>query len=414
MEARPLDSQELGEVLAVALRAGQIMLENGANIARVEEAVIRFGTALGAERLDVFATPSGIVATALARELHRTRIVRVMKTGIDLSRVAAVNALAGRAGSGELSRAQLRDELERIARAPRRFGDALTVLAVGAACACFALLFGGSASDAAVAGVASGVGQALRELLARLQVGRLAMTFLVAVLAAGLGLVGARWLGTPEPGLVVAASVLLLVPGVLMVSSVADLFRGDTLSGIARATSAALVVSTVGAGLFLVLLASGGTLELSTYPPPGLFASALLALAATVGFAVLFDVPRRALMPCALVGAVGYAVRGLSAQLAPHMPPEVAMFVAGFAIVLLSEPISYVLRMPTSIFVIPGFIPLVPGVLAFRTVLELAAQDYTAGTATLVQTALRVGALAAGIGTSQALTRRRWWPVIEG
>jgi uncharacterized membrane protein YjjB (DUF3815 family) len=50
-------------------------------------------------------------------------------------------------------------------------------------------------------------------------------------------------------------------------------------------------------------------------------------------------------------------------------------------------------------------------VLAFRTVLELAAQDYAAGTATLVQTSLRIGALAAGIGTSQALTRRQWWPI---
>lgn len=401
-------------MLAVAMRAGQIMLENGANIARVEEAVTRFGLALGAERLDVLATPSGIVTTALAHELHRTRIVRVVKTGIDLSRVAHVNALAERAGSGALSRAQLRDELERIARAPRRFGEALTVLAVGGACACFALLFGGSASDAAVAGAAAGVGQAVRVGLARLQVGRLALTFLVAVLAAGLGLMGARWLGTPEPGLVVAASVLLLVPGVLMVSSVADLFRGDTLSGMARATSSALVVATVGAALFVVLLVSGGGVVLSMRAPPGLVSATLLALAATVGFAVLFDVPRRALVPCALVGAVGYAVRGGSVLLVPHMPPEVAMFLSGFAIVLLSEPISYALRMPTSIFVIPGFIPLVPGVLAFRTVLELAAQDYTSGTATLVQTALRVGALAAGIGTSQALTRRRWWPVVSG
>ncbi|WNG48809.1 threonine/serine exporter family protein [Archangium minus] len=411
MDAHRLDNQELGEVLAVALRAGQIMLENGANMARVEETVTRFGTALGAERLDVFATPTGIVTTAIAQELHRTRIVRVLKTGIDLNRVAAVNSLAERASSGELNRAQLRDALEQIARAPRRFGDVLTVLAVGMGCACFALLFGGNAIDAGVAGVASSAGQALREWLGRLQMGRLAMTFLVTLLAAGLGLVGARVLGTPEPGLALAASVLLLVPGVLMVSSVADLFRGDTLSGLSRATSAVLVVAVVGAGLYVVLLVSGLDLALSTNAPPPLVLAILFALAATVGFAVLFDVPRRALLPCALVGAVGYAVRGGSVLLAPALPPEGAMFLAGFAIVLLSEPISYALRMPTSIFVIPGFIPLVPGVLAFRTVLELAAQDYTAGTATLVQTALRVGALAAGIGTSQALTRRKWWPI---
>ncbi len=413
MDTHPLSNQELGEVLGVALRAGQIMLENGANMARVEEAVTRFGTALGAQRLDVFATPTGIVSTAISHEQHRTRIVRVVKTGIDLNRVAAVNALAERAGSGELSRSQLRDELERIARAPRLYGDVITILAVGAACACFALLFGGNALEAVVAGVAAGVGQALRELLARLQVGRMAMTFLVTVVAAGLGLLGARVLGAAEPGLVLAASVLLLVPGVLMVSSVADLFRGDTLSGMARALSATLIIIIVGAGLYVVLLVSGVQLALATSTSPPLIPATLLALVATTGFAVLFDVPRGALLPCALVGAVGYALRGGVALLAPAMPPEGAMFFAGFGIVLLSEPIAYALRMPTSICVIPGFIPLVPGVLAFRSVLELAEQDYSAGTATLVQTALRIGALAAGIGTCQALTRRQWWPVIR-
>jgi uncharacterized membrane protein YjjP (DUF1212 family) len=413
MDTQPLGNQELGEVLGVALRAGQIMLENGANMTRVEEAVTRFGMALGAERLDVFATPTGIVSTAISHEQHRTRIVRVVKTGINLNRVAAVYALAERAGSGELSRSQLRDELERIARAPRLYGDAFTILSVGGACASFALLFGGDALETAVAGVAAGAGQAVRELLARLQVGRLAMTFVVSVVAAGLGLLGARVLDAAEPGLVLAASLLLLVPGVHMVSSVADLFRGDTLSGMARAFSAALVIAIVGAGLYVVLLVSGAQLSLATSTSPPLIPATLLALVATTGFAVLFDVPRGALLPCALVGAVGYALRGGVALLFPAMPPEGAMFFAGVGIVLLSEPIAYALRMPTSICVIPGFIPLVPGVLAFRTVLELAAQDYSAGTATLVQTALRIGALAAGIGTSQALTRRQWWPVIR-
>jgi uncharacterized membrane protein YjjP (DUF1212 family) len=413
MDTHPLSSQELGEVLGMALRAGQIMLENGANMARVEETVTRFGTAMGAQRLDVFCTPTGIVATAISHDQHRTRIVRVVKTGINLNRVAAVTALADRAGSGELGRLQLSDELERIARAPRLYGDVFTVLAVGAACASFALLFGGDVLEAGIAGVAASVGQAVRELLARLQVGRLAMTFVVAVVAASLGLLGAHLLEAAEPGLVLAASVLLLVPGVHMVSSVADLFRGDTLSGMARAFSAALVIAIVGAGLYVVLLVSGVQLALATNASPPLIPATLLALVATIGFAVLFDVPRGALLPCALVGAVGYALRGGVALLAPAMPPEGAMFFAGFGIVLLSEPIAYALRMPTSICVIPGFIPLVPGVLAFRTVMELAAQDYGAGTATLVQTVLRIGALAAGIGTCQALTRRQWWPLVR-
>jgi len=86
------DSRELGDVLGVALRAGQLMMENGANAARVEKAVARFAIALGAERVDVQANPSGIIATAAAGEEHRTRIRRVDRTGIDLNRMARIRA----------------------------------------------------------------------------------------------------------------------------------------------------------------------------------------------------------------------------------------------------------------------------------------------------------------------------------
>lgn len=408
MESAPLSSRELGEVLALALRAGQLMLESGANTARTEETVVRFGRALGAQRLDVYVTPTGIVATADAREEHGTRIVRVVKTGIDLNRVAALSALAERAGT--LDRAHLQTELERIASTRRLFGPVLTPLAVGLGCACFALLFGGGPRECVAAGVAAAAGQGAREGLHRLPVGRLVMTFFVAVVTAGLGLLGARVLEAQSAGLTLAASVLLLVPGAFMVSSVADLFRGDTLSGLARGTSAMLVIFTAGAGTSSVLLATGARLTLTTRAAPPLGWAAVLALLATVGFAVLFNVPRRALPLCALVGAAGYLWRHGLPLLAPHLPAEGAMFAGGVIISLLAEPCARALRVPSSIFVIPGFIPLVPGVVAFRTVLELVAQDYPAGTASLMQATLRVASLAAGIGTARVLTRMRASP----
>jgi uncharacterized membrane protein YjjP (DUF1212 family) len=397
-------------VLGVALRAGQVMMESGANAARVEEAIIRFGHALGAERMDVYATPTGIIVSAIAREQHRTRVVRVSKTGIDLNRVAAIIQLAEHASTGTFTRAQLRTELEHIARQPRLYSHSTTIFSVGAACAAFALLFGGYALEALVAGIAACVGQALREVLVRQQVGRLAMTFLVAVASAALALLGSRLLSVPTPGLVMAASVLLLVPGVLMVGSIADLFRGDILPGLVRATSSVLILGTVGAGLFVALLVSAPHLALTTRPPPSLWVATLLGFAAALGFAVLFDVPRRALVWGGISGAVGLATRNGLLLLFPHVPHEAAMFFAGFAIALASEAIAYLLRMPISLFTIPGFIPLVPGVLAFRAVLGFAEQDYAAGTSNLVQVTLRIAALAAGLGTAQALTRHQWWP----
>src|SRR4051812_7407517 len=91
-----LSRDDLGDVLRIAMRAGQIMLENGSNTARVEETVHHIGTALGAQGLDVYVTPSGIIASATSHDEHRTLTQRVIKSGIDLSRFAAVLELSRR------------------------------------------------------------------------------------------------------------------------------------------------------------------------------------------------------------------------------------------------------------------------------------------------------------------------------
>ncbi|HEX5692666.1 MAG TPA: threonine/serine exporter family protein, partial [Roseiflexaceae bacterium] len=72
---------------------------------------------------------------------------------------------------------------------------------------------------------------------------------------------------------------------------------------------------------------------------------------------------------------------------------------------VLGEICARLFKQPTALFTIPGFIPLVPGSAAFRTLLEFVAADYTAGTASFVRTALLTAALAAGLGTVNALAR---------
>jgi uncharacterized membrane protein YjjP (DUF1212 family) len=387
------------------MRAGQLMLENGANTARVEETVFRLGAALGAQSLDVYVTPGGIIASATSYGEHRTITQRVVRSGIDLSRVAAVLNVSRQAEAGRLGRAGADDSLERIAAQPRVYGRWLTAVAVAIGCACFAGLFGAGAYEMAAVLLASGVAQLARDWLAQINLSRLLAVGIVATLASGLALVLAPLLGAPNPALAVLSSVLLLVPGVLMVSSVADLFRGDIISGQARATSAFLALGAISAGIWTVLLVSGARLDLATAEPPGMLASAGLALVATAGFAVLFDVPRRELLIAALVGALAYGARDLARGYG--IPAEAAIFLAGLAIGALGEGLARVFRQPTALFTIPGFIPLVPGAAAFRTLLEFVDGDYATGTASFVRTALLTLALAAGLGTVNALARVR-------
>ena len=398
-----MERDELRDVLGLALRAGQLLLENGANTARVEETAVCIGKGLGAEALDIYATPSGIIGSIRSGEEHRTRVLRVVNSTLMLGRVAAVIDLSRRAATGQAGRAEVGLALERIAVQPPAYGHWLTLAAVAAACASLAALFGAGPREVAATAMAAGLAQQARMWLTAIRLNRLLLTSAVAAVAAGSALSLSRLLQAPQPASAMLASVLLLVPGVVMVSAVVDLFRGDTLAGISRGVAATLTLISIAVGIWLVLLVSGISIPLESTPPPSLPLAVALAFVATVGFAVAFDAPPRALWGCGLIGALAYVAR--QGALGAGLPPEPAIFCGGLAVGILGELLARRRYLPASIFTIPGFIPLVPGALGFRTVLVLVERDYPTGVASLFQAILLTGALASGLATVQVLAR---------
>ena len=87
---------------------------------------------------------------------------------------------------------------------------------------------------------------------------------------------------------------------------------------------------------------------------------------AALGFAMLFNVPRRALIYCVIAGAIGHAVRTLMMQqfgLSIVASTLIGAILVGF----LAKGFAYRLHMPSLVFSISGAIPMVPGVFAFET-----------------------------------------------
>lgn len=144
---------------------------------------------------------------------------------------------------------------------------------------------------------------------------------------------------------------------------------------------------------------------------------------AAMGFAILFNVPRRTLPACALSGAVGHGLRAaLIAGLG--MPIEAATLLAATAVGFMGELFARHYRMPRLVFVVPGVIPMVPGVFAYRTMLGIfevtgvANLSGIAGAEVLLQTAvyaIRTGLILAGLAfgiIAPNLLFRRQQPVI--
>ena len=97
--------------------------------------------------------------------------------------------------------------------------------------------------------------------------------------------------------------------------------------------------------------------------------SSFYAFLASLGFAVLFNVPKNRLFYAALAGGIGGAAYSIALYLGTT--ETVSLLYASIFLSLASEIMARILRCPSTMFLISALIPFVPGGGAYYTVLSL-------------------------------------------
>lgn len=124
---------------------------------------------------------------------------------------------------------------------------------------------------------------------------------------------------------------------------------------------------------------------------------------AATGFAILFNVPRRALIYCALIGAVGHAARTIAMEQF-GVGIAIATLIGALIVGFLSKWLARRLQIPSMIFGISAAIPMVPGVFAYQAMiglLELVNLEADQTQSVLVEIAtnsVRTGAILGALG----------------
>lgn len=252
-----LTRQELSDLVDVMLNVGEAMLEAGAASFRTEETMAQVGLGLGAERVELYITPTGIIATAVSGQEQRTRVGRVRSLGVNMARTVALNRLSRDLGLIGGTLGGVRQQIAAIQAQPRELPAWTTVPAVAIACAAFTQILGGDWADMLAALVGAGLAQWLRLRLHNAGVNIVALTVLCA-LAGSVGAWGVcQGVTCARPDLAAVGSVLLLVPGVPLVNSIIDLTNNDLVSGVSRGTLAAILALSIGVGVMLALWITG-------------------------------------------------------------------------------------------------------------------------------------------------------------
>ena len=247
-----LSGEEQREILDAAMQAGHILLENGAEIFRVEETIDRICHYYGIESGNAFVLSNGIVITSgNEREEIFAKVQHIPVSGVHLNRVAAVNQLSREIVEGRYTIGEVRERLDEIRVMPGKT-KTMQILASGVGSACFCMLFGGNFMDSAAAFV-SGVllyfyvlyisGPHLSKIVGNIGGGAL-VTFLCSVMY--LLSVGQHL------NFMIIGSIMPLVPGVAFTNAIRDIADGDYISGSVRMLDALLVFFCIAMGVGLV------------------------------------------------------------------------------------------------------------------------------------------------------------------
>ena len=379
------------EVLDLALMAGHILLENGAEIYRVEETIDRICGYYGVNSENAFVLSNGIFLTAgSARESFFAKVQHIPVSGTHLNKVAAVNQLSREIVEGKHTIQDAYRILEEIRTMPgkKRW---MQTLASGVGSAAFCIFFGGTFGDS-LAAFAAGICLYLYVLwlsvphLSKI-VGNIGGGALVTVVCCLLYLMGVG----ENLNFMMIGTIMPLVPGVAFTNSIRDVADGDYISGSVRMLDALLVFFCiaigVGIGFSLISLVPGsGTLQEMGQLAEGSGSGAmggiemfgqlakeiLSAVVGTVSFSVLFGVPREYYPYCGFIGGAGWLVYCLAELFLPGSGP---CFVATVVVILLSRTAAVVKRCPVTIFLIAGIFPLVPGAGVYWTVYHIVMEE---------------------------------------
>ena len=366
-----MEESQQAQALAIASEAGHILLENGAEISRVEETMERIASHYGVDSKSFFVLSNGIFTTSSFNKYANVEFIPFKGTQLD--KVVAVNQLSRDIVAGKYSLEQARQRLQEIRKLkPHPHWEQILAAALGSAGFC--IVFGGGLLDC-TASFVCGILLWLFVLYVtspRMSkiVGNICGGFFVTLLCILFHAVG---FGHSLANMIIGA-IIPLSPGVPFVNGVRDLADEDYLAGTTRLLDALLVFFCIAAGVAFAFLChsafSGSMIVLQGMGVDPFTArmdvQILASFVGTAAFAVLFGVPRKYYARCGICGVLGWVLYMVLVRYAGFTAPA-ATILATALVVFSARWFSVLCRCPAIVFLLCGIFPLVPGAGVFWT-----------------------------------------------
>lgn len=127
----------------------------------------------------------------------------------------------------------------------------------------------------------------------------------------------------------------------------------------------------------------------------------IYAFIGSFGFALLFNIKLKRLLPASLGGMLAWGVYLIINHLTKNI--FFAVFLSSAFAALYSEVLARILKAPTTVFTIPALIPLVPGSSLFYTMQNAVLSDWDKVLHFALETVIFIGGITLGLSIVSAL-----------
>lgn len=369
--------EELKDSAKFLAEYASTLMAVGAQTSRIQLNTVRIARSMG-YKVNLLIFPKTLSITLLDSENNHTYtyIKKTPAIPLNFKINMKLSALSWQAYDGKLPLSELWQRFKAIVTEKRESRWTVLIL-VSFANACFCRLFDGNLTSMAIVWVATFVGFLIRQMLTKRGLNQLAVFVICAFVSTMIGVSDFLYFHGGTEDISLGTSMLYLVPGVPLINGVMDIVDHHVLDGIARLANACLLIICIAIGLSatVIIFDIDPTTFTKVVRPDvvrAAIADGLFAAVAGVGFAIISNPPRKALLICALLACVGHGVRYFLMHTPSLMFDQVtASTIAGFVIGLLSVPFAMRIHCPAECFAFPSLLPMVPGMFAYKAIRDL-------------------------------------------
>lgn len=234
-------------ILETCLLAGKIMIENNAEMYRIENTMERIAITSGNNHLVSFVTQTGLFvgfdntsSMKMAKILHRT---------IDLESISKVNDLSRNYSAGNFSLEELLNKLKKLEDKKASFSLQLIIFCAAILSATIMVLFGGKLSDCPITFLIGYFSYTIYHYSSKILHINFLPEFIASLFISAATILCVKLNFGSNQDMIIIGCIMPLVPGGQITNSIRDLVAGHYLSGVSRGAEAAMIAFSIGLGV---------------------------------------------------------------------------------------------------------------------------------------------------------------------